>query len=318
MDPFAKSSRLSLVGHLAVVGVVALCAFLSQCDQNKSQPIFTLVGPPAGAIAGGDLGSHMQRATVSEGTAGPKLAPATQEADEGPSEDASAEEAKAPEPKKSTVIPTDSFVTSVAKKITPPKVEKKVAAPAKPKTMSYADFQKTTPKNKLASAATKKSTASAKKASAAKKSSSSSAIPSSSGADFDSTLANRIARLPSGSMESSNIGTGQGGAAGSGVFGDGIAGATEDPELLYTGAVWTYLNSVWEEPKQLGGLHFRARAEFVVDKSGHITSWKITQGSGSREFDRSVGNVFARIHEVSTPPTPTDYRLSVEFETREQ
>lgn len=294
MDPYAKALRISVALHVSVAVALGITFLWSQIFQPRPAAVFTLLAPPAGLIAGGPSSSHAVEAPadVIPLPQGPKL----------PSP-APAEVAK---PAKMT--PAETFVPpappkpKVAKKASETGILPKQKAAPKPEKISYSDFQK-----KYAP----KPTAQKTKAKTPAPSVAPSSVPS-----FEENLASRLNRRM---QEEGNrtVGTGLGGVAGSGIAGTGIAGAIDDPEAIYTGTVYTYLNSVWEEPREVGNVRLFARVEFVVNREGTITSWRITRRSGSDSFDKSVERVFARVKQVTAPPIAQEYRLTVTFETRD-
>ncbi len=298
MDPYAKAFRISVALHIAVALSLVIAFLWSQLFQPRPAAVFTLLGPPAGMIAGGPSSTHAMEAPaeVIPLPQGPKL----------PSP-APAEVAK---PKAAKMTPAETFVPpappkpKVAKKSSDTGILPKQKAQPKPEKISYSDFQKKY-------APTPKPTTSKAKVRTPSQSVSPSSAPS-----FEETLASRLNRRM---QEEGNrtVGTGLGGVAGSGIVGMGTPGAIDDPEAIYTGTVYTYLNSVWEEPREVGNVRLFARVEFVVNREGTITSWRITRRSGSESFDKSVEKVFTRVKQVTAPPIAQEYRLTVTFETRD-
>lgn len=295
MDPYAKALRISVALHTTVALGLVFAALWSQLFAPRPAAVFTLLAPPAGLIAGGPSSTQAAEAPadIIPLPQGPKL----------PSP-APAEVAK---PKPAKMTPAETFAPAppkpkVARKSSASGILPKQKATPKPEKISYSDFQKKyAPK-----AAPTKSKA---------KPTPQSAAPVG-GPSFEENLASRLNRRM---QEEGNrtVGTGLGGVAGSGIAGAGIPGAIDDPEAIYTGTLYTYLNSVWEEPREVGNVRLFARVEFVVNREGTITSWRITRRSGSESFDKSVERVFARVKQVTAPPIAQDYRLSVTFETRD-
>ena len=309
MDPFAKALRISLGLHAGVALAFVIGVFFSEVFSPKPAAVFTVFAPPAGLIAGGPASSLARTAVpdalpIPQGPRLPSPAPA---------------QVKDTAPRQTEVSPSKALpMEEVAPPARKPKTHRVSETGTLPKTkpapekLSYSEFQKKYAPKEAPKASAGNAT---KAASKAKKFSASSVAPSAA-PSFEETLASRLDKRFQEEGERT-VGTGLGGAPGSGVAGNGIAGATDNADALYTGTVYTYLNSVWEEPREVGTVHLMARVEFTVDRKGAITAWRITRRSGNDSFDKSVEKVFARVKEVSAPPTNQDYRLSVNFETRD-
>lgn len=294
MDPYAKALRISVALHTAVALSLAFATLFGQLFAPRPAAVFTLMAPPAGLIAGGPMSTPAAQA--------PAEAPPLPQGPKLPSP-APAEVAKV---KPAKITAAETFVPTPPK----PKVAKKASEtgtlpkqkPApKPEKISYADFQKKYAPKTQASKSKAKPTPN---------------VTPASGPSFEENLASRLNRRLQEQGERT-VGTGLGGVAGSGIAGNGTPGAIDDPEAIYTGTVYTYLNSVWEEPREVGNVRLFARVEFVVNRDGVITSWRITRRSGTDSFDKSVERVFAKVKQVSAPPIAQDYRLTVTFETRD-
>lgn len=301
MDPYAKGFKISITLHGGVILVLCVFIFFQEVFKPRPAAVFTVMAPPAGLIAGGPASNpHVAEASINPIPKGPKL----------PSPAPTVET-----PKKQTppaAMPSDDFLDAAPPK--PKAVKKKsdkgVLKPTplkKAEKLSYSEFQK-----KYAPKTSPKTSAKPKKV---KPPPTPQAIPSG-GPSFEENLASRLDKRLQEQGEAT-VGTGLGGASGSGVMGNGTPGAIDDPDAIYSGTIYTYLNSVWEEPKEVGSVHLFARAEFTVDREGTITAWRITRPSGVEAFDRSVSRVFSKVKSVSPPPTPQEYRLSVTFETRD-
>ncbi len=288
MDPYAKAFRISLSLHATVAVVLSFAFLFGEVFRPKPAAIFTVMAPPAGLIAGGPATTE----SVAENSVFPMP--------QGPKLPSPAPEVSKPVKKTNT-----ASIPEIAKP-KPPKPSsekgnlKKTAPVPKTEKLSYADYVKKYGKPE----STSKKVAQPKEA------------PVKTAPSFEERFASRLNdRLQE--QGQATIGTGLGGAAGSGVAGTGIAGATMDADALYTGRVYTYLNSVWEEPKEVGKARLSARVEFVVDEDGNIASMRFTKRSGVGPFDESVEKIFRKVKQVGTPPSRQNYRLSVTFETRE-
>jgi TonB family protein len=299
MDPFTKGKHLALLGHLALVGAFLIAIASWQEKHKVPAGSFTMV-----ALADSGLGDGAKMGGDSSATEAPK-----------PAEES---EPEPPQEPKSPAIPSPVVLPKVELPKTKPQVAKQKPAPAKKPVSkpitSYADFLKANPKTKPLGTTKTKPT---KKPST----NSFSPTPAPSGPTFGEALSEGLSqKLGAGNSASSSGGLAS--AAGDSTFGQGglsgLGGTATDTEALYIGAVYTYLNAAWVEPKQLGGVHLKAKTQFNVDSNGNITSWKIVSPSGSTAFDNSVAAVFAKIKRVSAPPAKTDYRLFIEFETRQK
>ena len=316
MSPYDKAFKISLTLHVGVVLVLCLVSLWHALFRPHPAAVFTVMGPPAGMIAGGPMSTPAMDSV--EATQGPKMpspipAPQSVPAPSTPKPKSVKEKQvkAAPEP---NVIPTDDFLDS-----TPPKpkaVKKKVSTKtikkeSKPEVISYAEWVKEHPQKRTVSKAKAKAKPVQTQESEATASASPAPAPS-----FEQNLSSRLdRRLQEEGQQTPGVGLS--GAPGSGTMGSGTPGATQDEDALYAGTLYAYLNSVWEEPKEVGNVHLFASVDFVVSKAGTITSWRISHGSGSDAFDKSVERVFSRIKQVAAPPTPQEYRLSVTFETRD-
>jgi TonB family protein len=297
MDPYAKAFKISATLHAGVI--IFLCLFIAwnELFKPRAAAVFTVMAPPAGMIAGGPMTNPQAAPSeVSPAPTGPKL----------PSPPAS----EKPPQKITTTLtaPQDDFLDAAPPQ---PKTVKKTdngivkpRAARKVEKLSYAEFQK---KYAAKIAATQKARSKAM--------ATATAVPAST-PSFEENLASRLDKKLQ-EQGDATVGTGLGGAPGSGIAGSGVAGASDDPDAIYSGTIYTYLNSVWEEPKEVGNVHLFAKVEFNVSKTGAITAWAITRKSGVDAFDRSVAKVFARVKQLSAPPTPQEYRLTVTFETRD-
>jgi|GEM_PF-2274106 TonB family protein len=301
MNPYDKAFKISVTLHICVAALLGFAVLWNEIFRPRPAAIFTVMAPPAGLIAGGPMNSPMPSPEAIEAQQGPKMPSPAPAPMPQPSKSKPVNHEK-PTPI-SNVIPTDDFLDSTpptpktAKSKTSTKTIKKEAKPQK---ISYAEWAKEHPQK-----ATKT------KASHAQATAVPAAAPS-----FEQNLASRLdRRIQEEGQETPGVGLG--GTPGSGTMGSGTPGATEDADALYAGTLYSYLNSVWEEPKEVGNVHLYASVDFTVNKSGTITSWKISKGSGSEAFDKSVSRVFKQIRQVATPPTPQEYRLSVTFETRD-
>ena len=306
MDPYAKAFKVSVTLHVVVAATFLVGTIFGDIFHPKPAAVFTVLGPPAGLIAGGPSTSDSR-------TAMPDMTPIPQ----GPRLPSPTPAPATPEKvHPMSAVPEDNFMEAVTKPKPRPSSDNGVLRKHKTKVtpkvdtdaqkISYSDWQR--------KFAPKKPTAKDKTPNKAQKTSD--VVPSSGVPSFEENLASRLNRKMQEQGDSS-VGTGLGDAAGSGEMGNGIAGATMDVDAVYSGTIYTYLNSVWEEPREVGNVHMTARVEFTVDHTGAIKGWTITRRSGSDSFDKSVEKVFSRVKQVSAPPSNQDYRLTVNFETRD-
>jgi TonB family protein len=302
LDPFDKGFRLSMLVHAIVIVAIGLSLLWAQLFKPRPATIFTVVAPPAGVIAGGPLPSPEEAAPKPTAPTGPKL-PSPRPAPTPHTPPAAAKPTPPPPPPKAPAA-----APKAVKKVnapTPPKPRKATAE--KPKTaekISFSDFQKKyAPKSPADSKPAPKSN--------------DQPVAESRAPSWEENLASRLDRRREESSQRI-AGTGGVGPAGSGVAGIGVAGATDDADALYTGALYTYLNSVWQEPREVGSIRLSARVEFVVNAQGNIVQWRLVRRSGSDTFDRSVIAVFERVKQVTPPPSKMDYRLTITFETRDK
>lgn len=298
MDPYAKALRISTGLHIAAALAVVASVFFAEVFRPRPAAVFTLMGPPAGLIAGGPSATQARpvEPNVIPAPQGPKLpSPA-------PSDEPKAAQSNIAEPASPSIAPPRP--KPVRKPSDSGVLPKNKVTPKKPERLSFNDFQKKYAPKAPAKKATPKPAAAPARA------------VGPSAPSWEENLASRLNRRVQDQGERS-AGTGLGGAAGSGIAGDGIPGATLDADALYSGTIYTYLNSVWEEPREVGSVRLSASVQFTVDRRGNLTAWRITRRSGNDSFDRSVQRVFDRVKEVPPPPTNQDYRLSVNFETRD-
>ncbi len=304
MDPFTKGKHLALMGHLALLGVILVAIAIASWNEKHQKPAgtFTMVAiSDAGLGDGKNIGGNAAAAQAPEPETPPEPAAPEKEAEPTPS--------PIPAPAALPKVELPKSVPQPTKPKPTPKPKPKATPVAKPS--SYADFLKSNPTVKPLG------TKSSKKTSAK----SPSPAPTPSGPSFGEALSEGLSKKLGAAGSSGGSGS-SATAVGDRTFGSGglsgLGGTATDAESIYIGTVYTYLNSVWNEPKQLGSIHLRAKVQFDVDEQGGITSWRIVSGSGSDEFDQSVATVFAKVKRVSAPPARTTYRLFIEFETRQK
>jgi len=296
MNPYNKGLRISAIIHIGVlVAAVVGITFSHWLRPRPANQLTMVEGPPKGLIAGGVASETPQQTEVAPQA--PKLATPPQ--------------AEKPQTPKAPVRPVN-YRTDITPQ-TPPQKPKPAPRPQpkptprprpqpKPEKISFADYKREHGDSLQKQAQYYKKVSQPKQQQQPRTESYS---------DFASRLDKRISSTSASSGATRNTST-----AGSGEIGNGIAGATQDLERLYSATLHQYLNGLWREPSDLGGARLSARVEFTVDASGRIKNWRITRGSGVAEFDRSVAAVFEKTSSVPQPPKAIEYRLSVTFETR--
>lgn len=296
MDPYHKGMRISAIIHIGVlVAALVGIAFSHWLKPRPAAHLTMVEGPPKGLLAGGAASQEPQKAEVAPQA--PKLATPPQSQTKEP----------AKQPIRPVNYKTDITPQKAPSKPAPtprPKPTPRPQPQPKPQKISFADYQR------KHSDALEKQTQYYDKISQPKQPQRT-APKTESYTDFASRLDKRIS-----SASSSRGATQRTTNPGSGELGNGVAGATQDLERLYSSTLHQYLNSLWREPSDLGGARLSARVEFTVDANGRIKNWRITKGSGVSEFDRSVSAVFEKTSSVPQPPKAIEYRLSVTFETR--
>jgi outer membrane biosynthesis protein TonB len=94
---------------------------------------------------------------------------------------------------------------------------------------------------------------------------------------------------------------------------------SSDPVHLYQSYMEYTLRSKWNRPDNIADDNYVAEVEVSVDRAGQISKPEWKKGSGDKQWDDSVKQVFKVANNMDRPP-PTNFpsRVTVRFDVQEE
>jgi outer membrane biosynthesis protein TonB len=94
---------------------------------------------------------------------------------------------------------------------------------------------------------------------------------------------------------------------------------SSDPVHLYQSYMEYTLRSKWNRPDNIADDSYVAEVEVSVDRAGQISKPEWKKGSGDKQWDDSVRQVFKVVNNMDRPP-PTNFpsRVTVRFDVQEE
>jgi outer membrane biosynthesis protein TonB len=94
---------------------------------------------------------------------------------------------------------------------------------------------------------------------------------------------------------------------------------SSDPVHLYRSYMEYTLRSKWNRPDNIADDNYVAEVEVSVDRAGQISKPEWKKGSGDKQWDDSVKQVFKVVNNMDRPP-PTNFpsRVMVRFDVQEE
>ena len=94
---------------------------------------------------------------------------------------------------------------------------------------------------------------------------------------------------------------------------------SSDPVHLYRSYMEYTLRSKWNRPDNIADDNYVAEGEVSVDRAGQISKPEWKKGSGDKQWDDSVKQVFKVANNMDRPP-PTNFpsRVTVRFDVQEE
>ena len=94
---------------------------------------------------------------------------------------------------------------------------------------------------------------------------------------------------------------------------------SSDPVHLYRSYMEYTLRSKWNRPDNIADDNYVAEVEVSVDRAGQISKPEWKKGSGDKQWDDSVKQVFKVANNMDRPP-PTNFpsRVTVRFDVQEE
>jgi outer membrane biosynthesis protein TonB len=94
---------------------------------------------------------------------------------------------------------------------------------------------------------------------------------------------------------------------------------SSDPVHLYQSYMEYTLRSKWQRPDNIADDSYVAEVEVSVDRAGQISKPEWKKGSGDKQWDDSVKQVFKVANNMDRPP-PTNFpsRVTVRFDVQEE
>jgi outer membrane biosynthesis protein TonB len=94
---------------------------------------------------------------------------------------------------------------------------------------------------------------------------------------------------------------------------------SSDPVHLYQSYLEYTLRSKWNRPENIADDNYVAEVEVSVDRAGQISKPEWKKGSGDKQWDDSVKQVFKVVNNMDRPP-PTNFpsRVTVRFDVQEE
>jgi outer membrane biosynthesis protein TonB len=94
---------------------------------------------------------------------------------------------------------------------------------------------------------------------------------------------------------------------------------SSDPVHLYQSYMEYTLRSKWQRPDNIADDSYVAEVEVSVDRAGQISKPEWKKGSGDKQWDDSVKQVFKVVNNMDRPP-PTNFpsRVMVRFDVQEE
>ena len=94
---------------------------------------------------------------------------------------------------------------------------------------------------------------------------------------------------------------------------------SSDPVHLYRSYMEYTLRSKWNRPDNIADDSYVAEVEVSVDRAGQISKPEWKKGSGDKQWDDSVRQVFKVVNNMDRPP-PTNFpsRVTVRFDVQEE
>jgi outer membrane biosynthesis protein TonB len=94
---------------------------------------------------------------------------------------------------------------------------------------------------------------------------------------------------------------------------------SSDPVHLYRSYMEYTLRSKWNRPDNIADDNYVAEVEMSVDRAGQISKPEWKKGSGDKQWDDSVKQVFKVVNNMDRPP-PTNFpsRVTVRFDVQEE
>jgi hypothetical protein len=94
---------------------------------------------------------------------------------------------------------------------------------------------------------------------------------------------------------------------------------SSDPVHLYQSYMEYTLRSKWQRPDNIADDSYVAEVEVSVDRAGQISKPEWKKGSGDKQWDDSVKQVFKTVNNMDRPP-PTNFpsRVTVRFDVQEE
>ena len=94
---------------------------------------------------------------------------------------------------------------------------------------------------------------------------------------------------------------------------------SSDPVHLYQSYMEYTLRSKWNRPDNIADDSYVAEVEVSVDRAGQISKPEWKKGSGDKQWDDSVKQVFKVVNNMDRPP-PTNFpsRVMVRFDVQEE
>jgi outer membrane biosynthesis protein TonB len=94
---------------------------------------------------------------------------------------------------------------------------------------------------------------------------------------------------------------------------------SSDPVHLYRSYMEYTLRSKWQRPDNIADDSYVAEVEVSVDRAGRISKPEWKKGSGDKQWDDSVKQVFKVVNNMDRPP-PTNFpsRIMVRFDVQEE
>ena len=94
---------------------------------------------------------------------------------------------------------------------------------------------------------------------------------------------------------------------------------SSDPVHLYRSYMEYTLRSKWNRPDNIADDSYVAEVEVSVDRAGQISKPEWKKGSGDKQWDDSVKQVFKVVNNMDRPP-PTNFpsRVMVRFDVQEE
>ena len=94
---------------------------------------------------------------------------------------------------------------------------------------------------------------------------------------------------------------------------------SSDPVHLYRSYMEYTLRSKWQRPDNIADDSYVAEVEVSVDRAGQISKPEWKKGSGDKQWDDSVKQVFKVANNMDRPP-PTNFpsRVTVRFDVQEE